>query len=372
MRRLEAKGLRRPFPKTSFQFLYHFNRTTTHPFGGFMNTKTKTKAQIALVDTASKGVKAAATSSVQDFSHKIARIPDPALAAVISEENAALKFDAQHPELHQVTLLQPELDKRFENSDKQMEELERSVREIPREIKSNAVHAGGDKGKIGFWRWSLMDKMSSILLLPAGLACLVMSSVNVYSNLMSSGDPIYIKNRLIPLFISLLAPSCSIAIKFIGNIFEHNHRSKKRFTNFMFLSSGIAFIAWIALFSAAYSGPVSGVDWEALTEASKGDLGSWLAFTQLLTEILIGGSLFLALQDICLKYSPDYYIDNPAYLAAVKARDAHLVIHNALRDIRNENHTRLTVLKAERQAYINEKLVELINQQARLASLNDL
>lgn len=336
-----------------------------------MSTKTKSKAQLVLVNAASKGFKAVPSNdNAMDFAKRLLRFPSPEQAVAILVEQKGLVYDAQHPELHEVSIKQPDLDKRYENSEKQMEEAERAVKNTPPHIKSNAVHVGSDKAKVSFGDWTFMDKISFPLIGLAAFACLVMSGVNVFSNLISSGEPVYVQQPLIPMFISLLAPASSITIKYIGSIFEHNYFYKKCFTKFVFLSSFVSFLVWIAFFSASYSGAASGFDWEA-AESGSGDLGSWLAFMQLLTEVLVGGALFLALQDIFLKYSPDYYEDNLAYIAAVKTRNVHLALHTALREERNNNHIRLTVLKAERQAYINEKLVEFINLQSRFDSINN-
>ena len=216
-----------------------------------------------------------------------------------------------------------------------------------------------------------MDQLSAVMLFVAGCACLLMSSANVYSNLILSGEPFYLENRHIPIFISLLAPSCSVAIKFIGTMFESNLNRKEQFTKVVFMGSAATFIAWIALFAMINSGPSMDIDWGELT-AETTDLSAWLALTQLMAEVLVGGALFLALQDVTLKYSPDYYCDNPAFISAVKARDAFKQGYERLREERNQNHSRKALLEAERQAYINQKLVDFLDLRSRLNQLNDL
>lgn len=334
-------------------------------------SKSKPKAQLALVKAVGNTAQPSPKKSIApSFFHKVIKIPNPEQVASVTVEQAAAEFDYKNPNFHQKNLMKDELDRRYEESEKHQQKLEDDVKAIDPKIKSCKQHVDTDKDVIHFKDWTLLDRFMAILIAIAGLACLIMSGANVYSNLISSGEPIYINSPWIPIFISLLAPSCSIAIKFLGSLFEYNYFYKRCFTNLTFIASTVSFLVWVFLFSQSYS-VASGIDWDSLGESDNG-LGTWLSFMQLLTEILIGGALFLALNDIFLKYSPDYYQDNIHYLNAVKLRDEHLKEHEALRQERNQNHTELAVLSAQRQAYINEKLVDVIDRKSRQNALNDL
>lgn len=330
-------------------------------------SQTKNKTQLQLVQAAGKrDSKMLVSNNKVDFSNKLLRLPDPEKAAAMIAEHTGLEFDIAHPERVKYQLEQPELDARHKVSTAKLNELEEEVNATPQYIKTCAEYSDTGKDKVAFSEWAQQDQIAIILIGIGLIAALVMSATNVYANLINSGEPAYLEQPWIAVMISLLAPAGSIAFKFISHAFE-SYNAIRRYTKTIYTLTGLSFIAWIGLFALNHSG-VAGIDWSALGEDNI--TGSYLVFTQLLTEILVGGALFLAAQDIALKYSPELYRENLAYLNAVKARDAHLERHNALTEQRNQNHTRLTQLNAERQAAINNKLAEFIDLSARFNSIN--
>lgn len=333
-------------------------------------SQTKNKTQLQLVQAAGKQVnKDNSGDNKVDFSGKLLRLPDPEKAAAMIAEHTGLEFDIQHPEQVQYALEQPELDASHQISTAKLNELEEVVNTTPQYIKACAENSGTDKDKVAFSDWAQHDQIALIFIAIALIAALVMSASNVYANLMSSGEAVYLEQPWIAVMISLLAPAASIAIKFMGHAFER-YSSIKRYTHTIYTLTAFSFIAWIGLFALNYSGVTGGIDWDMLGDSNGNSAGSALVFTQLLTEILVGGTLFLAAQDIALKYTPELYRENLAYMNAVKARDEHLKGHTALTEKRNRNHIRLTQLKAERQTTINRKLADFIDLSTRFNSIN--
>lgn len=330
----------------------------------------KLQAQLAVIETVGKNT-IVPVQSKSGFYHKATRIHDAEVMSNLTQEQADAEFDASHADLHLTTIRQGELDQQFERSQERAYVLEDRVNATPEQIKSCEEHSGSEKKDVAFRDWSMPDKVAAVMIAIAGVACLIMSAANVFANLKSSGDAFYVDNSWICFAISLLAPACSVSIKFLSSLFEDNHRLKKRFTHIAFIGSALSFLIWIVLFSMSYSGPTGDIDWDSLGEGDNG-LSSALAMMQLMTEVLIGGALFLKLQDIFLKYSPHRLIDNPAYVAAKKSLAEHEAKHEALRNERNENYTRLQMLMAERKAYSNDKLVDVMDRKSRQNALSDL
>ncbi len=327
-------------------------------------SKAKNKTQELLVKAAANdNVRELAPSPTPDFNRNILRFPNPEQAAVMVGEHAGLNFDMAQPEQELLTLELAELDEDILASKKYSVKLDDDVKNTPQYIKS----CGDKEDKNSFSNWGSFDQFAFVLASIALMIALVISAANVYANLINSGDPIYIEQPLIAVFISLLAPAGSIAVKFISHFFD-SPRHQKRYTNGIFLLTGLSFFAWVVLFSLNYSGATSGMDWDDLGESSS--KGSMLVFIQLFAEILVGGALFLAAQDIYSKYSPDIYVENIAYLNAVKKRDDHAIQHESLCEKRRSKHLALTKLKAERQAFINEKTAAFVAERSRLNALN--
>jgi len=331
-------------------------------------SQSKNKTQLQLMQAAGKpSSKVTPSNNKVDFHNKLLRLPNPEKAAAMIAEQTGLEFDMQHPERVQYLLEQPELDASHQVSTAKLNELEEVVNTTPQYIKTCAENSGTDKDKVAFSDWAQQDQMAIIFILMALIAALVMSASNVYANLMNSGEMAYLEQPWIALMISLLAPAGSIAIKFISQAFER-YSSIKRYANTIYTLTALSFVAWIGLFALNHSGVGGGFDWKTLGESSS--TGSYLVFVQLLTEIMVGGALCLAAQDIALKYSPEFYRENLAYMNAIKARDEHLKGHAALTEKRNHNHIRLTQLNAERQSAINHKLADFIDLSTRFNSIN--
>ena len=72
------------------------------------------------------------------------------------------------------------------------------------------------------------------------------------------------------------------------------------------------------LFAMNFTGVSSGIDWDSIGE-SDGGTSAYLVWIQLVAEMLVAAALFLAAEDIYLKYAPNLYTENPDYNNARKA-----------------------------------------------------
>ena len=118
-------------------------------------------------------------------------------------------------------------------------------------------------------------------------------------------------------------------------------------------------------FAANFNGASGAIDWDSLSDDSSGK-GAVLVAVQIIAEILIASALFLAAEDIYLKYSPQHTRTNLEYINAASALEEHRITHEALREMRGNNHAQRIELEAERQAFINKRIAAFVSLRARL------
>ena len=222
--------------------------------------------------------------------------------------------------------------------------------------------------RYGFLQMKTYDQISLTLLVPTLITTLIMGAANVYSNLMASGEPVFLEQPALAVFLSMLMPAGSTALKFISNFFDYQS-TKKRYALFIYSLTAFALLAWSVLFAMNFTGVAGGIDWETLGESDSGT-GSFLVWIQLVAEILVAAALFLAAEEIYLKYVPNDYTENPDYTNAKKALDAHIISHEKLRDARGKNIADIAVLNAARKAFINERMADYMALRARFNNFN--
>lgn len=212
------------------------------------------------------------------------------------------------------------------------------------------------------------DQISLVFLFFALPSSLVMGTANVYSNLLVSGEAVFIEQPYLAVFIAMLMPAGSTAIKFISNFFEYQS-TKKRYALLIYSLTGIVLFIWSYLFSMSFTGVASDIDWESLGEVQNQN-DSFLDWMQLVAEILVSASLFLAAEEIYLKYSPNLFTESVEHINAKKALDAHTQTYEKLRDARNQNIADIAVLTAARGAFINKNIAEFMAMRARMSKFN--
>jgi hypothetical protein len=341
-----------------------------------MTTKTKAKVKkqplaVALVKSGEKDLiqKPPATSSPSEFARRLVHHPDRETASAMIAQQATYEADQQFgAELARLRLDITDIDAAYKISCKILAELEDKLAATPRYIKSGAVFAKKGVDDIQWKDWRLKDKILICVLLSFLVVAAGLGMGNVYANLMASGNAVFIEKPWIALMISALMPIASVSIKFVTNFMAYD-RSRKRYALSIYTATGLAFIFWGTMFGLNNTGVASTIDWDSFGETV--DWGFAFVWSQLLVEMLAASALFLAAEDIYMRYSPDVYIENLEYIEINKALKEHLVAHKALREQRGQLHGRLVELEAERLAFINERIVEYISLRARhIAAMN--
>jgi len=304
-----------------------------------------------------------------DFIRKMLHYPDPKEAVKIVREQAALNFDQQQDtQCEKLKLEQLDLDTRYTASKAKLALLNEKMKNTTQFIKSCPVENHDPDQKARFSTWRTQDQIILFVLIVALIATMILGSANVYSNLMASGEPVFLESPWLAISLSLLMPVGSMALKFIANFFEYE-RTKKRYALFIYVLTTIALLSWVVLFSINFSGVSGGINWEALGETNHN--GSYLVLSQLLSEILVASSLFLAAEDIYSKYSPETYTQNLSYTNIASALKSHEAAHEKLYKTRGNNHAVLVKQNAARQVYINECLTDFLAMRARFNTFND-
>lgn len=302
------------------------------------------------------------------FSRRLIHHPDREVASALIVEQA--NFEAEQEfgaELTTLKLDTEDCDAGYKYSWETLYGLQEKKKLTSQYIKSGFVMSGSDKAVIQWRDWRLKDRILLCVLIVFLVISCAMGMGNVYANLIAS-NPVFIESPWLAVMISSLLPIASVSIKFVTNFMAFD-RSRKRYALFIYIATGIAFLCWSVLFGLNNTGVASAVNWNSFGETT--DLGSAFVWAQLMVEVLAASALFLAAEDIYMRYSPDVYLENPEYVEIEKALKDHLVAHEILREKRGKFHGRLVELTAKKQAFINEKIVEYISLRAsHVAHLN--
>lgn len=294
----------------------------------------------------------------RNFARDMLRHPDSKLAAQLIADHAGLVFDQQHGgDIVCLNFDLKELNERYKKSEDQINEKEDKVKNTPQFIKC----AQSDSAT----KMTFNDKCLVCFMLLGSLVCMVMGAANVYANLIASGEPVFLENPWIAVSLSMLVPMASLALKFISNFYEYAS-TKKSYALFIYGLSALLIVLWTVLFSLNFSGASGGVDWDSL--GSDNSDASALVWVQLFCEILISVALFLAIDDVLLKYSPTAFTENVAHLNTKKSYESHCADHEKLRISRNEILLKLTSLEKEREKSVLESVAAFHAVRARRQS----
>lgn len=220
--------------------------------------------------------------------------------------------------------------------------------------------SGSDKKVIHWSDWLLKDRILLCVIIAFLVLSCAMGMANVYANLVAS-NPVFIESPWLAIMISSLLPIASVSIKFVTNFMAFD-RSRKRYALFIYVATGVALLCWAVLFGLNNTGVASTVNWDSFDDST--DLGSAFVWAQLMVEVLSASALFLAAEDIYMRYSPDVYLENPEYVEIEKLMKDHLAVHEGMREQRGTLHGHLVKLTADRNAFVNEKIVEYISLRA--------
>lgn len=325
-------------------------------------------AETGTVDAVSKPP----DKAIPQFSRRLVHLSDREAAVTLIKEQATFEADRQFgATLAQVKLDIEDIDAKFRTASRLLNDLETKKANTARHIRNSALHSTGKKeaADIRWQDWRRKDQILLCVLLSSLVIAAVLGMGNVYANLIASGNTVFIEKPWIALMISALMPIASVSVKYVTNFMTFDS-SRRLYAKCLYAATGIAFLCWGALFGLIHTGVAGSIDWESFGEAGT-DFGPAFIWSQLLVEMLAASALFLAVEDIYMRYSPDAYIENPEYIEIEKALKEQQATHEALREQRGRLYGRRVELEAQHAAFINERIVEYISLRARhIATMN--
>lgn len=293
-------------------------------------------------------------------------LEDQSHSTKLIEEQAGLAFDMIRGE--EIAFLEAEIDNQessVKRSRQAIDEQEKVLFATSPTIKAAHIRNESTQSKslFQFLIWS-KDFTIGLSCVICGLIVVLMGASNVYSIILASGTPVFLDDPRLAMMLSGLLPIGSIALKFFSATIQSD-KFKKRYTTALYGAAAVSLIAWIVLFGMTFGSAASGFDWDSLGEDSTGKDATFTV-VQLLTEMLVGATLFQVAGDIWSTYAPTTMIANPAY--AERKRNLELLRgdHDELRKTYTQNTARLSMLMAARKAYINSQILHYQRQAARL------
>ena len=305
-----------------------------------------------LMEAVQKAAPPQSKTSTPEYMRRLAYIPDRALASRLVIEQAELEFDTDQGK--DIPCLESELkecDTMHAASRKTLQTLESQLAGTNALIRSPTCEA-----RITFLHKDRSDQISLVLLSACLVLMLVMGSANTYSNIMASGEIVYLEQPWLAWCIAALVPAASTVFKYVSHFFDYE-KTKKRYAVVVYVLTIISVCAWAVLFAHTFNGVASTLDWNTFS-SSDGGKGSAMVILQMASEVLIAAALFLAIEGINIKYNPNVLKNNPDYAEITKALNKHKADHDQISQKRNAAHTELTRLKNERQKFLLHRSTE--------------
>lgn len=212
------------------------------------------------------------------------------------------------------------------------------------------------------WRdWLLVALCFIIAFLVLG-----MSAVNVFSIIEASRIPLFLERPELAWMLSGLLPIGAFALEFLKRHFTTD-RAKYRYTMLVYSLTASLLLIWIVLFALVYGNPASGMDVDALMGQSSGNpLDMILTMTQLLAELFVGASLFMAGGDLLDRHSPTRLIANPDYEEAAALLKAMRQEHETCTALLNDLKGSGTSLQAASRLWMQEQMLLFKRLRAQL------
>ena len=313
---------------------------------------TKNSTHKKIVDAAQKAKPAQVQSAIPKYMRDLLRMQDQAVATDMVLQQAELEFDiGDGKEVPRLEIECKDNDKAFSASQKILDTLETQLANTPRFIRSPDQEARTPFAKI-----DRFDQIKMLLLMLFLILMMLMGAANTYSNIMASGVVVFLEQPWLAWCISAMVPASSMVFKRFSDFFDYK-TTKRRYAICIYVITSITIIAWMILFAQSFNGVAGEIDFTALGN-SDGGKGALLVFLQTACEVLIAAALFLAIEDITMKYNPDVLKDNPVFHQMTGALKKHKAEHDALSQKRNKAHTAHTLLKNQRQQHVNNRASE--------------
>lgn len=328
--------------------------------------KTSRNTKRSAIEIDGKGL--AVNTSLDTFSRNMLHHSDESAASESVSLHAGDIFD-QKKEGRELILKQDELvelDIQVSEVNERIEQQRDKLNNTKRTIKTSTDKAQAKPFKY----WQRYDQICFSAIIGLAPVILVSGAANVYANLLSSGEPIFLQQPMLAVALSLIAPAGSLALKFITNVFEYQS-TKKRYALGIAVLMWLVFIAWTIAFSMNFTGIAGGMNMDDMmdTDNTAGIVMVWL---QLIAEILIGTSLVLSAEDIYLKYYPPLEMDNPDYTNGKRALKEEQQHRKTLRDSRAKTFADITQLTAARNAFVDSELAQFKAARASITKIQQI
>lgn len=301
------------------------------------------------------------------FIKKLLYHPDGDKAAKWLTEHATLLWDKlRGSELAEVSEALGKTSHELDTAQRTLDKLEEHKAGTPRFIKTSKVSTGEDRAVVPFKDWHRRDQILIWMLVAFIVACMGMGWSNVYSNLMASGEPVIIENTWLAAALAALAPLASVSVKWMTHFFQYD-KSRRRYAIAVFTATLGVLAVWSVLFVRSFPGIASPV----LLDMDGGfDTSALLTWSQLALEVLVAACLWLAAEDIWIKYAPGWYVENIEHIELAKAIDQLKPTLDELHQRHSTLMGRKTELEADRQAYVNDTVASFYAEKARAAQFN--
>jgi hypothetical protein len=269
------------------------------------------------------------------------------------ERHAGENFDQAYAgEVEELTQECQELDQRVSHSAQRLVSLEKKESQTNATMKVSELRGTGEHKALSFGQWELKDQLVFPLTLIFMALVLGAGSANVFSAIMAQGEPIFLENPILAVFLACLLPGGAAAIHSFGDLLQSD-RSRHRYTLFILGSTVVSLLAWTGLFAMNFPIGSDEVNLDRLEEDS--DLIAMaFTFVQLLTEVLCGASLALTASYIHSRYCAESFIRTPEFLDLSAQIQERLPTHEALHAKRSQKRGRLMQLRAMRAAHISD------------------
>lgn len=294
--------------------------------------------------------------------------PDAEQAINIVTDWAVTSFDVRHAlEIEAAKLAAEPIKVRLKEVQAELKAVRAELVNTPEWIPASQINddrEGEKPREVPFLQWQRRHQFEAVLSGAAAGTVLTTSMLTAHASLVASGIPVFIENPALPYLVGAVAPTASIAVKLMGTAFP-KESARAIFRMLVHFGTAASFTGWLGLFAAKYHGLGGSLDIFAETSALGDQVFTAL---QIGTEVLVGASLFLHLDRIAARYSPDYVVHNFPH-QVLKDRETALVAEESrLTEELAPAQGRLEQLDADRKRHVTAAKLALLDRRGRYDS----
>lgn len=291
--------------------------------------------------------------------------PDNATGLQIVTEWVGASFDVRYaPDIEEAEIVVDSIQRRLQEVNGELKPVRKEKAATPKwtaSARDNDLRGEEAPSEVPFSKWQRRHQFEAILSFIALGTVLLTSLFGAHGALVASGVPIFIADPTLPFLIAAIAPTASVAFKFIASAFR-NEAARKKFRFGVHCASAASFATWLLLFAAKFDGFGGGLD---LFDEPNGLIDRAFTALQIGAEVLIGASLFLNLDRLAARYAPDFEVPNFNHGVLVE-REAELDAEKKrLEQELIPAKGRLEQLKADRKRHIAAAELAYLDRRSR-------